>query len=50
MNRDQLSKEMQEQIRKSVLSYSIFRPESAVVIARTTKNGSSAIATVGTMP
>jgi hypothetical protein len=35
MNRDQLSKEMQEQIRKSVLSYSIFRPESAVVIALT---------------
>lgn len=35
MNRDQLSKEMQEQIRKSLLSYSIFRPESAVVIALT---------------
>jgi hypothetical protein len=35
MNRDQLSKEMQEQIKKSVLSYSIFRPESAVVIALT---------------
>jgi NTP pyrophosphatase (non-canonical NTP hydrolase) len=35
MNRDQLSKEMQEQIKKSLLSYSIFRPESAVVIALT---------------
>jgi hypothetical protein len=35
MNRDQLSREMQEQIRKSLLSYSIFRPESAVVIALT---------------
>jgi len=35
MNREQLSKEMQEQIRKSVLSYSIFRPESAIVIGLT---------------
>jgi hypothetical protein len=35
MDRNQISKEMQEQIRKSVLSYSIFRPESAVVIAMT---------------
>ncbi len=35
MNRNQLSKEMQEQIRKSVLSYSIFRPESAIIIALT---------------
>ncbi len=35
MNREQLSREMQEQIRKSILSYSIFRPESAVVIALT---------------
>jgi hypothetical protein len=35
MNRDQLSREMQERIRKSLLSYSIFRPESAVVIALT---------------
>lgn len=35
MNRDQLSREMQEQIRKSVLSYSIFRPESAIVIGLT---------------
>jgi hypothetical protein len=35
MNRNQLSKEMQEQIKKSLLSYSIFRPESAVVIAMT---------------
>ncbi len=35
MNRDQLSREMQEQVRKSLLSYSIFRPESAAVIALT---------------
>jgi hypothetical protein len=35
MNRDQLSREMQEQIRKSVLSYSVFRPESAIIIALT---------------
>ncbi|MCL4505943.1 MAG: hypothetical protein M1140_07975 [Chloroflexi bacterium] len=35
MNREQLSREMQEQIRKSILSYSIFRPESAIVIALT---------------
>ena len=35
MNGNQVSKEMREQIKKSVLSYSIFRPESAVVIAMT---------------
>lgn len=35
MNREQLSRDMQEQIRKSILSYSIFRPESAIVIALT---------------
>ena len=35
MNRDQLSREMQERIRKSLLSYSIYRPESAIVIALT---------------
>lgn len=35
MNRDQLSREMQERIKKSLLSYSIFRPESAIVIALT---------------
>ena len=35
MNRDQLSRGMQEQVRKSLLSYSIFRPESAAVIALT---------------
>jgi hypothetical protein len=35
MDRNQLSREMQEQIRKSLLSYSVYRPESAVVIAMT---------------
>ena len=35
MNRNQLSREMQEQIRKSILSYSVFRPESAIIIALT---------------
>ena len=35
MNRQQLSKEMQEQIKKSLLAYSVFRPESAIVIALT---------------
>jgi hypothetical protein len=35
MDRNQLSKEMQEQIRRQLLGYSIFRPESAIVIAMT---------------
>ncbi|HEY3290544.1 MAG TPA: hypothetical protein VGK87_10495 [Anaerolineae bacterium] len=35
MNRNQLSREMQQQIRKSVVGYSIFRPESAIVIGLT---------------
>ena len=35
MNRKQLGKKMEQQIRKSILSYALYRPESAVVIAMT---------------